>query len=190
MAARSSRYSHNEDDAEQPRRGRQSKSGPPIVPILAVLVLIGAAVYIGSRARKAKEAEAAPVVNTSNEPAPFSSVPDEVPPDLAARGNRTGIRADEAILQDAMWVKAQGLATLGYDIAELSKAANTAGQTAEYQKKAGEAHDKFSEAIEITALWEESLVEKHGDGDPVVKGIMRMRTRWFNQMRKLRAQSK
>lgn len=190
MAARSSRSSRNQDDADQPRRSRQQNSGPPIVPILAVLLLIGAAVYIGTRARKSQAQESNPVADTSNTPAPFSSVADETAPDPTARGNRTGVRADDALLQDATWLRAQGEATLGYDLAALSKAAEKAGQTSEYQKKAGEAHDKFSAAIEMTAVWEEGLVEKHGDGDPVVKGIMRMRSRWFDQMRRLRAQSK
>jgi len=186
MATRSRR---NDDDSDQQRRPARASSGLPIVPILAILLLIAAAVYIGKAAQKDPKKESV-AAETSDEYVPFSSVPDEAPPDLSARGDRTGIRAADALLQDANWLSAKTEADLGYELAELSKAANKAGNTSEYQKQAGLAHDKFSEAVSMTAVWEAALIEKHGDGDPVVKVIRKTRDRWFSQMRKLRAQAK
>ena len=160
----------------------------PVIAILLLLALVGGIGFAVKKSQEEKQVTAAE--NVSDEPAPFSSVPDEAPPDLSGRGNRTGVKAGEGLLTDPTWVQAKQLADEGYALAEESKAAEKAGDTASYQAKAGQGHDKFAEAVEMTAIWEEGLVEKHGDGDPVVKGIMKVRSRWFAQMRKLRAQSK
>ena len=181
--------SHYQDDS--PRHPRKQQCGSSVFPVVAVLGLLGLVVGIGTVAKKSQEKKAVTATKTvSDGPVPFSSVPDEAPPDPTSRGNRTSIPADEALLADPNWTAAKALADEGYAFAEESKAAGAAGDTATYQSKARDGHDKLAKAIKMTAQWEESLVEKHGDGDPVVKSICKVRNRWFAQIRKLRAPAK
>lgn len=195
MAARRSRTSHRdryeEEDDGARRRRPVKKGGSPVVPILAVLVLVGVVAWVADAVKGSQEGDTS---TQAKEPEKelFSSVADEAPPGPRAvgGGSVTGIRADESVLSDPDWVAAKALAEQGYALAKESKDAETAGDTELYQSKAGEALAKFDKALEDTAVWEETLVGAHGDGDKFVAQIVKTRTRWFNQLRKLRSQAK
>ena len=165
-----------------------------MVPMLAIGLIIAVAFIVAMAVKNSQEPTEAVAAETPVH-VPFSDLPDESPPDTSGRpgrnrGTRTGVPAPESLLQNANWQAAVAVADEGYELAKQSAAANSAGDTATYQSKAGEAHDKFDKAVTMTAIWEEEIEAKHGDGDPVVAQIMKVRTRWFNQMRKLRAQAK
>ena len=60
--------------------------------------------------------------------------------------------------------------------------AKRGGRMESMNEKGRRARKKYDQALELTASWEEDLIEEHGDSDPGVREIMRTRDQWFDRV--------
>jgi len=147
------------------------------------VALLGAAVAVGVLNRS----EPAPAAAQAAEdavpgPRPFADMPPEKPPERSSRSGGSFTRAPEGLAETAIWVDATALAKEAEDLFQETLTAKTAGDHTKANTKGRVAREKFNQALEMTALWEEELFEKHGDRDPQVREIKRTRTKWFSRL--------
>ncbi len=176
-----------------PPRPRKS-SDFPAVPLVGLLVVVALAVWVGNAARQSQEtAEAAASEKPAAAPDPFAAIPDELAPTGSGRsgsgaGSRTGSgpRAPESALTDASWVSAKQIADKAYEYAQAARTAKENKDESEYSRLSELVRQEFDRALEQSAVFEEELMASYGDGDPVVEAVKKTRSRWFDQVRKVR----
>ena len=171
----------NEPAGRRPRASRNSNTGFPVGGALAVagLIVIG---YFGSQMIAAESAGS----GQTTEPAyvPFSSVPEESPPDIT---NRPGMKwvnnaPDGLASSSAAFGKARELAAKGEKHLADARLADAAGKSDE-----GRAHRKdpklaYDTAFTDTAAWEMEILASYTDKDRQVRDIQRERTKWMDRI--------
>ena len=172
---------------EEPQEGRRrpaKKSGMgPFIPFVVAVVVLGGAMVAIMTGRKNKEA---PPVETVKKSAPFADLPPEEPPAKKGSGSsgRTFVAdAPDGLANNETWQKAVRLASEGEALFDEALAAKAESNTALLNEKGRAARDKLTEAVELTAAWEEELLEKYGDANTEVRRIMKVRSGWIDKMR-------
>lgn len=180
--ATSSRYRSDEDEG-RPRRRAAKKTGPPLVPILALVVLIvGAIVLARIAAQDRGETVEPPKVEASNI---FGDLPEETPPTPGAGGAgraRTTNLAPTGLANNQVWIEALHKAEEAEVLFAQGKQARSGGDRAKWNELGNQAKALYNEALEMTAVWEDELREEFGDTDRQVRDIMRKRSQWFERL--------
>ncbi len=168
----------------------------PVIPAVTLVLLISAALYAAGLASKtrlvAQETAAEP------EYVPFSSLPEEAPPQRSgggapvysrsARGlGRNADGGDEqpaagSLLDTTVWRGALGEAASGYVLAREAATARAAGNHALFQEKGGAAKRAFDRALIQSVPFVERLMAAHGDADPAVRKALAIQGRWREQL--------
>ncbi|MCB9914470.1 MAG: hypothetical protein H6828_04900 [Planctomycetes bacterium] len=189
--ATTSRYrkrDEDEDDDRPRRRAPAKKGGPPMVPILAlVVVLVGAIVVARLVAKAPAPVEEGPKVDAS---AIFGDLPEEQPPVPGSGGPGGGRfkvtdKAPSGLTDNATWIAALHTAEEAAALFAKAKDAKAKDDRAKFNEYGNQAKDLYNKAVEDTALWEEELIEKYGDTDRQVRDIMRIRNGWLDVLRTL-----
>ena len=179
------RYSRQEEPEEEGgRRPRRSApAGPPIVPLVGLVVLIGLAIVAARMYSAGPKAE--PEAATQGY-VPFASVPEEAPPGARTGGGPTRSamtdRAPAGLAASAVWQQALVLGAKGDEALARSAEARRAQDSTAGQAAAREARDAYDEAVTITAEWIEGLLAQYGDTDRQVREISRVRNKWFDNL--------
>ena len=118
---------------------------------------------------------------------PFADLAREARPEssdgsTAPEGPFAGAKS-AAKFSGSAWRKALGLVEEADELYEDCLSEKRAGRMKSMNDKGRLARRKYDQALELTAAWEESLVEEHGDSDPGVREIMRTRNQWFDRVR-------
>jgi len=115
---------------------------------------------------------------------PFSSVPDEAPPDISGRKGMKWVRNAPPGLADtsAAFATARLLAAQGEQHLDAARAADAAGDSAEARSLRKQAKEAYDTAFTDTAGWEMELVKAWSDKDIQVRDIQRERTRWMDRI--------
>lgn len=188
--AQRTRYSNREGDAdERPQRRAPAKSGPPIVPILALVVLLGGALVAARMIASMRDAgEQDTAVEPKGPPEPFSDLPEEVPTNRPHDAERRGPTAPVesappgVLAGDPVWRDALARATQAEILFQAASDAKAANDHELFREKGTAAKKMFSDLLEDTYLLEEELLAEYGDRDPQVREIVRKRTRWTNRL--------
>jgi hypothetical protein len=174
----------NEPAGRRPRASRNANTGFPVGAALAVVALLGLG-YFGSL--MIAEGSNGPGGSGSAEaPAyvPFSSVPEESPPDIS---NRPGMKwvnnapADLALSSSA-FATARKLAAKGAQHLVDARSADAAGNSDEGRVQRKAAKVAYDTAFTDTAAWEMELLEAYTDKDRQVRDIQRERTKWMDRI--------
>jgi hypothetical protein len=169
-----------QSDRERERRPVRSKSTAPLViPGLLATVIIGTAVVVGVLNRQAPQAVETPQEERKK---PFADLPPDVPPSRRGGGSPSLELAPSGLKAEPVWVAAVALAREGEAFFQETKTAKNAGQHALANEKGNLAREKFDQAVESTATFEEELLAKYGARDAQVRDIKRERTRWFERL--------
>jgi len=160
---------------------RRRGSSASLLPGLIAVALLGAAVAVGVRGRS-EPAPAGAAEEAAPGPRPFADMPPEQPPERSSSSGARFSPAPEGLASEAIWVEATALAREAEELFAVTLKAKRAGDQTTANTNGRVAREKFNQAAEMTALWEEELMEKHGDRDPQVKEIKRTRTQWFSRL--------
>jgi hypothetical protein len=163
-----------------PARTRRASSAS-LVPGLIAVALLGAAIAVGVL-NGPEPAPAQAAADATPGPRPFADMPPEQPPERISRSGGSFTRAPEGLANEQIWVDATALAKAAEELFQETLTAKRAGDQTTANTKGRLAREKFNQAAEMTALWEEELMEKHGDRDPKVREIKRARTKWFSRL--------
>ena len=171
----------NEPVARRPRASRSANTGFPVGGALAVAALIAVG-YLGSQMIAAGSAVSA--TPETPEYVPFSSVPDELPPDIS---NRPGMKwvnnAPEGLASSsAAFAKARELAAKGAKHLEDARTADAAGKSEEGRAHRKDAKAAYDTAFTDTAAWEMEIIASYTDKDRQVRDIQRERTKWMDRI--------
>ena len=192
--ATSARKRNDADDEELDRRGRGRQPSPMamLLPAALLLGLIAAAIIL-ARSISSKQVDQAATAAEEKPKEPekkyFTSVPPEKPPE--PRGGvgsapSTKPRAPEGLAEsNPDWAKACELAKVADDLFAEAQQAKATDDHETFQLKGKAAKESYDKAIEMTAVWEEELLDKYGDRDPQVRAIQSTRTRWTDRLRVL-----
>ena len=157
---------------------------PFIVPLLLVVVLVGAAVAIAFLNRQA--APAAEQATAARAPSPFEDLPPDTPPAKVAKAS-TGRAAKVAALPDfagnrfaadPAWVAIAEQGARADQLFEAAVAARDASEHGRYVELAREAKALYEPLLEACAALESQLALEHGDTDPDVRDVARARAFW------------
>lgn len=185
--ARTSRYENYEgEEGSRPRR-RPKKQGPPLVPILALVVVMAGAVWLARMAAQNKPEEQPPKEEVKAAEI-FGDLPEEQPPDRTGMGQgnfKLKNAAPEGLANNANWQEALAVAARAQAALDVAKKAKADDDHATWNKRGVEAKELYDEAITMTAVWEEELLEQYGDKDRQVRAIMKTRSKWFDLLRTL-----
>lgn len=178
-----------DDEGRRPARRRPRSSAAPAAIALFVVAVVGIGIAGWTqrdREKQAPEDPADPVVAN-----PFDDLPAETPPQR--NGERPAVRRDaethlapEGLLANPVWGAAVALAQDGYALSDQAESARRAGDDETYAEKALEAREILDQAIEETAEWEAQIQEEFGDGDALVREVVRERSRWFDLVQRYR----
>ncbi|MFT7484399.1 MAG: hypothetical protein ACI9F9_000239 [Candidatus Paceibacteria bacterium] len=171
-------------DEEPRQRRRPKKSGPPVLPILGLVVLMIGAVVVARMAASRPKAD-----DTVHEPkdasAVFGDLPVELPP-VREKGRAPRRMVDNSpagLTDNAQWVKAQGVVLEAAKVLAEAKTAKAAGDHGAWADQGTKSKQLYDEAIIMTADWELGLIEKYGDNDRQVDAIMKERSKWIDMLR-------
>jgi hypothetical protein len=169
------------EDENQKRKPVKKGGMGMFIPLAIGVVLFGGAAVaiLGGK----KEPKTEPVAEASTKPKPFADLPREEPPKRGSSSTKFVAEAPGGLSSDANWQKAVKLASEGEALFEEATAAKAAGETAELNAKGKQARDKLNEAFDLTAVWEEELLEKYGDANAEVRRIVRTRSGWMDKIR-------
>lgn len=186
----STRYSKPQDDEPSGERRRPRKSsGPPLGPILILVVLMVGAVVIARMAAQDKGTEEDTGPAEVSADAVFGDLPREEPPTpkvgSGSKSKKLYEKAPPGLASNTTWLAAKKVAVEAKTVLEAGKIAKAAGDHAGWADKGGRAKNLYDEAITMTAEWEEELMSKYGDNDRQVAAIKRERDGWFNMLRTL-----
>ncbi len=174
------------------RPARQTTMAMYIPILLAVVIVcgIGLAIMTDKQKSAEKETPKAEVVQRN----PFADVPDEKAPER--KGGSGGSskynfvsKAPEGLANNENWRAALKIAAEGEALFEEATQAKAAGDTATLNDKGRQAREKLTSAVEMTAVWEDELIEKYGDANLDVREIKRTRSGWIDKMRWLHKSS-
>ena len=171
----------NEPVARRPRASRSANTGFPVGGALAVAALIAVG-YLGSQMIAADSAASA--TPEAPEYVPFSSIPDESPPDIS---NRPGMKwvnnAPEGLASSsAAFAKARKLAAEGQKHLADARTADAAGKSDEGRAHRKAAKTAYDDAFTDTAAWELEIIAAYTDKDRQVRDIQRERTAWMDRI--------
>lgn len=164
------------------RRPARSTNMAMYVPILLAAVIVAG---IGLAILADKQPEEKPVVASAPKRDPFADVPPEAPPTKTGGSSKYTFvsKAPDGLTNDENWKAATKIAAEGELLFQEATQAKAAGDVPLLNSKGREARDKLTTAVEMTAAWEEELLEKYGDGNLQVREIMKVRTGWIDKMR-------
>lgn len=178
------------------RRRRRTSAAPGGLLWLAslagiALVAVAALTIIkkGMRLRDDREALREARLQQALAPSsqPFADLEREEAPEVAGGPSDpaapfAGADAARAFTSVA-WTSALALAEEAEPLYEACVAAKRAGNMERANAKGRLARRKYDEALESTAAWEERLIDEHGESDPGVREVMRIRDQWFDRVR-------
>lgn len=171
----------NEPVGRRPRASRSANTGFPVGGALAVVALIVIG-YFGSQMIAADSAGS----TTTAEDAyvPFSTIPDESPPDISNRRGMKWVNNAPAGLasSSAAFDKARKLAAEGEKLLAAARAADAAGKNSEGRAHRKGAKDAYDAAFTDTAAWEMEILAAYTDKDKQVRDIQRERTKWMDRI--------
>lgn len=180
----------NDRDRNDRRPARTTSMAMYIPILLAAVIVCGIGLAIMTDKPTAKSETTTPVVEQRN---PFADVPDEKPP---AKNAATGSskynfvsQAPDGLANNDNWRAALKLAAEGEKLFEEAAQAKAAGDVATLNDKGRQAREKLTSAVEMTAVWEDELLEKYGDANLAVREIKRTRSGWIDKMRWLHKSS-
>jgi hypothetical protein len=175
------------DPEDRISRRRPVKRGvsPVLIGALVVVILGGGAV-VAVLSKKGLLQQPATAAETAK-PKPFADLPPETPPPRrgggAVPGRAFGLAAAPAdLVEHPAWQEAIALAAQADVLYDQAVVAMKADDRETLNAMGNAAKKKYNEAAELTAVWEEELFAKYGEGDPQVREIKRERTRWFNRL--------
>lgn len=176
------------------RSRKPQRQGPGAGAIVALVLLVVGAVAVATwlQRENASEASASEAVG-DGEPEPFSKYRDAL--EEERRRAREGLRDDEPtrtyapapddLASDDVWVNALAIAADADEELDAANAAREAGDNAGYHEHGRAAMQGYDRALELTAVWEEELLEQYGERSPKVRDIVKTRSRWFDRLRVL-----
>ncbi len=162
--------------------------------VVVVVVGVGVAGYQNAK-RKEDAAQAAAVQAAQKTEAhagdPFGDLPDEVPKGAGARGGRWKEHWDPGteptgILASDLWQESLRVAEGAWLARDQGDKARRDSRMNEFQTYGREAIRIFDEALNMSAEWEQKMLDEHGDLDPKVREVVRTRDEWFEQTADLR----
>lgn len=171
----------NEPAAPRPRASRRANTGFPVGGALAVaaLLVIG---YFGSQMIAAGSADSAAPAAPAY--VPFSSIPEESPPDISNRPGMKWVNNAPAGLASSSpaFDKARKLAAEGERLLADARAADAAGKSTEGRAHRKAAKEAYDVAFTDTAAWEMEILAAYTDKDKQVRDIQRERTKWMDRI--------
>lgn len=171
----------NEPVGRRPRSSRSAKTGFPVGGALAVVALLAVG-YFGSQMISA--GTSVPAAPEAPGHVPFSSIPEEAPPDIS---NRTGMKwvnnAPAGLASSsAAFGKARKLAAEGEKHLADARAADASGKSDEGRSLRRSAKEAYDAAFTDTAAWEMEILAAYTDKDKQVRDIQRERTAWMKRI--------
>ncbi len=178
------RNASNDRNKNDRRQAKRPGMGMYIPILLAAVIVCGIGLAMITDQQKKSEN---PVVEAAPPKAdPFADVPEEAPPQRAGGGGGSKYtfvsQAPDGLANDANWKAALVIGTEGEKLYDEAKKAHAANDRALLNEKGRQARDKLVSAVEMTAAWEEELLEKYGDGNLQVREIVAIRSRWVKGM--------
>jgi len=115
---------------------------------------------------------------------PFSSIPEESPPDISNRPGMKWVSNAPAGLasSSAAFDKARELAAEGEKLLSDARLADAAGKSEEARALRKEAKLAYDTAFTDTAAWEMEILASYTDRDRQVRDIQRERTKWMDRI--------
>ena len=180
----------------------RSQGAPlPIVPIFGLMALLGGAFFVvrSMAGDRAADGDGPPAVQRDFS-SPFADRPryeDPTEPRYASgnggsrRGGDSG-RAPRArsipaqLARHPDWARAQELISLADQLRDRAIEVQREGNVADYRKLAGEAAEKYEEALNMTLEWQTSLEEELGAEDPEVLYLGDTRSDWRRRLQSVR----
>jgi hypothetical protein len=175
-------YDRNQESQEEGRRPRRrpQKSGPPLVPILGLILVIAGVIFIARVAAKNQKPEPEPPKEIDASDV-YGDLPEEQSPTREKSGrkrSRVTSRAPSGLQDNATWIEALKIAERADAVFAEAKKARMDGNHASWNKKGNEAKELYDRAFTLTAVWEEELLGEFGDTDRQVRDIIHIRNRW------------
>ena len=171
---------------QSPARG-QSR-GPNLTPLIGLVGLAIVAIVVAALAAQNRERKEA-AAQTQEPPPEVDPFADIVPGKSVTLGPGRRAAVDLApsgLSTTPLWVEALAKAEQAFGLIEEAEAAEAAGDTATFARRAATARSLLNQALEDTALWEEEIDAKYSSEDRQVREIKRERTRWFGLVKKYR----
>ena len=163
-----------------------------MAPLFFFLILaaagIGVAGWVNGVQRRAQAEEAEARETQANDKTdPFADIPEELPPTVGSGGKSqtNPFGGIGELADDPIWKQAKDLAWKAEGLMADAKAAKAKGDHAAFNEKGKAAKAAYDEALELTAEWEEEMVEKLGENDSNVRAMMKTRNKWFDMLRVL-----
>lgn len=181
------------DDNERSRRPSRGGPGAGVGPVIGFVLLAGVAIGVAGWLNSAKTQagnkggadQSASQGAAEPAPDPFAGLHEEPP---AARGSkvsttmRTTDKAPEGLTSTQVWVDALALGAEADVHAERARNAKEAGQYAVFDEEGKAAKLGFEKAFELTIAWEVEIIDSFGELDRQVRGVIRKRNEWRDQM--------
>jgi hypothetical protein len=113
-------------------------------------------------------------------------MPPEVAPPAKVHTAKSSLPPPPAnIASEPQWISAKALAVEALELFEATMSAKAKGDLATATTKGKASREKYSAAIETTAVWEEDLMSKYNPNDGEIIAIRDTRSDWFNKLRVL-----
>ncbi len=180
----------------------RSQGAPlPIVPIFALMALLGSAFFVVRSMAGEREADGdRPPAVTRDFSAPFADRPrydDPTEPRRASGagggtssgGSRRAPRARNIpaeLAQHPDWARAQELISLADQLRDRAAEVQREGDLTAYREFAGEAAEKYEEALNMTLEWQTRLEGELGAEDPEVLRLGDTRSDWRRRLQSVR----
>jgi hypothetical protein len=178
------RNAPNDRNKNDRRAARKPGMGMYIPILLAAVIVCGIGLAMITDQQKKEEK---PVAAAAPKKDPFADVPAEAPPQRAGGGGGSQYtfvsQAPDGLANDENWKAALVIGAEGERLCDEAKKAHAANDRALLNDKGRQAREKLTTAVEMTAAWEEELLEKYGDGNLQVREIMAIRSRWIGGQR-------
>jgi len=179
----------------------RSQGAPiPIVPIFGLMALLGGAFFVVRSMAADREADDdRPPAVTRDFSAPFADRPsydDPTEPRFASgaggtssAGSRRAPRARNIpaeLAQHPDWARAQELISLADQLRDRAAEVQREGNLTTYRELAGEAAEKYEEALNMTLEWQTRLEGELGAEDPEVLRLGDTRSDWRRRLQSVR----
>jgi hypothetical protein len=178
------RNAPNDRNKNDRRQAKRPGMGMYIPILLAAVIVCGIGLaMITDQQKKAEPPVAAAAPKKAD---PFADVPPEAPPKRAGGGSGSKYtfvsQAPDGLANNETWKAALVIGAEGEKLYEEAKKAHAANDRTLLNDKGRQAREKLVSAVEMTAAWEEELLEKYGDGNLQVREIVAVRSRWVKGM--------
>ncbi len=185
-----SRRERDGDESEERRPLNRSKAAPGMAPVIGVVILIGGGMGLAGWLKENKEEPKTSAAPASTE-SPFAHIAEEVPPTRSGGGSSRPARrytedAPAGLASDPTWVEATRIADEAMALEAEAWEARDGGKFVVAREKSNEAKLKIDQALTMTSLFLDGLVEKYGETDRQVSKIRRAQRDWQDLLLRVR----